>query len=310
MLDLLIASVCLLADGEAVPATVAPERVAILRQQLSNADFAVRQQATNALQNGNPEAQLADLLEVIRTGPPEASVRAVEVLAAWYAKSETVTEPLEDAIERLREAKGAVRELATVAWEDQQSARDKRSIARLQELGAKVQFVQAKKTEAPPDDDIELYKEPVVQHVVLGRNWRGGDAGLKHIARLSFVQTGVYRVKTAKVSEEALQKLTDKKPDLRIEIRGAFLGVTWMSSGAFGFGGPQPCLINEVAANSPAEKGGLKKDDIITQFGDKPVETFPDLIDLLKSTDPGEKVVFTVNREGEELKLPIELGDW
>lgn len=313
MFGWIIAAACLFPETDASPPdSPAANRVAALRQQLSHADFTVRQRATNALIAGDPQATLPDLLEVIQQGPPEASVRAVEVVLAWYAKAESVSDLLEDAVEKLRDRMGAVRELATVAWEDQQAARDKRAIAKLQELGAKVVFLEKKeKDEVVIDVDVKDAAEPVVQHVVLPRSWRGGDEGLKYIARLSFVQTGVYRVKTAMVSEEALQRLTDKKPDLKIEIRGAFLGVTWMSQGPFGFGGGgQSCLISSVAANSPAEKGGLKKDDIITRFGDKPVETFPDLIDLLKSTDPGEKVVFTVLRDGEEKQMMVELGDW
>ncbi len=60
---------------------------------------------------------------------------------------------------------------------------------------------------------------------------------------------------------------------------------------------------------SPADKAGLQRDDIITKFGDTPVETFTDLIDCLKSTDPGEKIVFTVIRDQEEAKFTVELGD-
>ena len=282
-----------------------------LRQQLADPDYAVRQQATVALQKGDPQLLLADVLEIVRLGPPEATIRAVDVLTSWYGQSDVVTEALEDAVDELRSSKGAVRELATAVWEEQQAARDRRSVAKLQALGAKVQFSIPKKGDITLDDDeVRQPTETVIEHVVLGRAWNGGDEGLKYIARLSFVQTGVYRVKTAKVSEEALQRLTDQKPDLKVEIRGAFLGVKWMSGGAFGFGGPQPCLINEVTPKSPAEKAGLKRDDIIVKFGEKPVETFPDLIDLLKSTDPGEKVVFTLMRDGEELKLPVELSDW
>lgn len=306
MIAWLVASI-FLSDAQTVPAV---ERVAALQRQLSDPDYVERQRATLALRNGPSEILLPDLLEVVRQGPPEATARAVDILMAWYSQPKTVSEPLEDAVEQLRTAKGVVRERALAAWDEQQTERDKRAVAKLEELGAKVQIAKPKRDDITLDDDVKDPAESVIEHVVLGRAWRGGDEGLKYIARLSFVQTGVYRVKTAKVSEEALQRLSDQKPDLKVEIRGAFLGVKWMSGGAFGFGGPQPCLINEVTPKSPAEKAGLKKDDIIVKFGDKPVETFPDLIDLLKSTDPGEKVVFTVMRDGEELKLPVELSDW
>lgn len=314
MFGWIIAGLCLWNDGAAAPMpdAAAKQRVEQLRQNLAHSDFAVRQRTTATILADDAKTALSDLVAVIEQGPPEAAIRAADVLTVWYAKPERVTDELEDAIERLREKTGALREMATVVWEDQHSQRDQRCISKLQGLGAKVQFLQPKKnSETIIDEDLRPNAEPIVQHVVLGRNWRGGDEGLKYIERMSFIHTGVYRVKTAQVSEEALQRLTDRKPDLKIEIRGAFLGVTYMAPPAFGFGGgPAPCLINEVAPVSPAEKAGLKKDDIIVKFGDKPVETFPDLIDLLKSTDPGEKVTFTILRDGDELRLPVELGDW
>lgn len=293
---------------------VAAERAARLAAELSNPAYIQRQQATEKLLASDPQGVLPDVLAVIRSGPPEAAVRANEVLAAWYSRNDLKPESIEsveNAMESLRTVAGAVGERARNTWEIHRVAREKRAVERLLALGAKVKLVDPTEMRtfgADLDADTPLTGIPAIQHISLGRAWRGTDDDLKYIARLSNIQNGaIYRGKTAKVSEDALTALTDRNPHLRVEVRGAFLGVSYSSPA---FGGVAACLVGKVEPGSPADQGGLKKDDVITRFNDTPVETFPDLIDCLKSSDPGEKVLFTVIRDGEEAKFTVELGDW
>ncbi len=312
-----IAGVCLAAalgaDTSGNDPTVV-ERAARLAAELSDPTYARRQRATEKLLTGDPQQMLPEILAVIRTGRPEAAVRANEVLAAWYSRPDlkpAETDNVESAMESLREVAGAVGERARNTWEIHRVPREKRAVERLQALGAKVKLVDPNEVRGiglDLDADTPLNAVPAIQHISLGRAWKGTDDDLKYIARLSNIQNGaIYRGKTAQVSDAALEALTDRCPHLRVEVRGAFLGVSYSAPP---FGGVAACLIGKIEPGSPAEKGGLKRDDIIVKFGDTPVETFMDLIDCLKSTDAGEKVVFTVLRDREEARVTVELGDW
>ena len=66
--------------------------------------------------------------------------------------------------------------------------------------------------------------------------------------------------------------------------------------------------LNGVREGSPAEKGGLKKDDVIVGFGGKPVGTIYDYTDSLARYKPGDKVEVVVKRDGKEVKLDVTLG--
>jgi len=67
-------------------------------------------------------------------------------------------------------------------------------------------------------------------------------------------------------------------------------------------------IINEVVDNSPAEKAGLKEDDIILAFNDETVRDDDDLTDLVHDSRPGDSVTLTVFRGGAEQKIAVKLG--
>lgn len=66
--------------------------------------------------------------------------------------------------------------------------------------------------------------------------------------------------------------------------------------------------LNGVREGSPAEKGGLKKDDVIVGFGGKPVGTIYDYTDSLARYKPGDKVDVVVKRDGKDVTLSVTLG--
>jgi hypothetical protein len=66
--------------------------------------------------------------------------------------------------------------------------------------------------------------------------------------------------------------------------------------------------LNGVREGSPAEKGGLRKDDVIVGFGGKPIGTIYDYTDSLGRYKPGDTVEIVVKRAGTEVKLKVTLG--
>jgi putative serine protease PepD len=66
--------------------------------------------------------------------------------------------------------------------------------------------------------------------------------------------------------------------------------------------------IDEVVADTPAEKSGLEKGDVVTAVDGERVTDGIALIVAIRSHQPGETLEFTVDRAGEEQTLTITLG--
>lgn len=66
--------------------------------------------------------------------------------------------------------------------------------------------------------------------------------------------------------------------------------------------------IDTVEENSPADKAGIKKGDIITHIDDKEIKSVAYFKYLLYKHEVGEKVPFTIVRDGKTKKIIITLG--
>ena len=60
--------------------------------------------------------------------------------------------------------------------------------------------------------------------------------------------------------------------------------------------------------NTPAQRAGLRPDDVILRFGGARVNSRNELIDQLWSTRPGQRVRLEINREGKDLSLQVVVG--
>ncbi len=67
-------------------------------------------------------------------------------------------------------------------------------------------------------------------------------------------------------------------------------------------------LIADVVADSPAEKSGLKRGDIIVDFDGKNIEDSHDLPAKVAATPVDEEVQITVLRDGKEQQLTVKVG--
>ncbi|MFP3870599.1 MAG: DegQ family serine endoprotease [Syntrophobacteria bacterium] len=67
-------------------------------------------------------------------------------------------------------------------------------------------------------------------------------------------------------------------------------------------------LVADVVKDSPAERGGIKRGDIITAFDGKDIESPHELSRIVAGTSPERRVKVKVLREGETKTLNVTLG--
>lgn len=68
-------------------------------------------------------------------------------------------------------------------------------------------------------------------------------------------------------------------------------------------------LVAEVVEDSPAEKAGIERGDVIIMYDGKEVEDPDQLRNMVAATLPDSKVELTVSREGKEKELLVKIGE-
>ena len=88
-----------------------------------------------------------------------------------------------------------------------------------------------------------------------------------------------------------------------------YIGVTISALGSeyqrFGLSG---VVVQSVEKDSPAEKAGLKEDDIITAANGEPVDENSDLTSAVSKCSEGDSLKLSVTRQGEELEITVTVG--
>jgi len=94
-------------------------------------------------------------------------------------------------------------------------------------------------------------------------------------------------------------------------IAKPFIGVSVMdvSEETQSYGLPQGAAVKAVTEDSPAEKAGLQINDIITKANDTEITESDDLVDLVKSCEPGDSLLLTVYRSGDTLELTVTVAE-
>lgn len=68
-------------------------------------------------------------------------------------------------------------------------------------------------------------------------------------------------------------------------------------------------VIARVLPGSPAERAGLRVYDVIEYFGETEIHTASDLVEAVRSHQPGDEVAMIVYRQGSRLVITVELGE-
>ncbi|MBC7910368.1 MAG: PDZ domain-containing protein [Pyrinomonadaceae bacterium] len=107
-------------------------------------------------------------------------------------------------------------------------------------------------------------------------------------------------------------------PDAPMEFNmffggGSFLGVhteeiTRENMGRFNLREPRGVAISKVVEGSPAEKAGLRKDDVVLRFNGEEVTSVRKLTRLIGEVAPDHAARLTISRSGSEQELSVTLG--
>jgi len=74
------------------------------------------------------------------------------------------------------------------------------------------------------------------------------------------------------------------------------------------YGVDKGAYVNQVMPNSPAEKAGIKAEDVIVQYGDNKIGDEEELVQAVEQTKPGVQVPVTLIRNGERVTVEVKIG--
>lgn len=279
-----------------------------LIEDLDSPSYTTRVAATEQLAKlGMAAAE--PLVAAAEEGSLEVTVRAIAILQGFYQSADdALVAAAETALEMLRRSDNrSAASRANVVLRDNSFIGQQRVLAKLQKLGGV--FLDE------DNDRVDVTKPArhgkLIQAMVVGSEWKGGDAGLQHVQQLTVLHQMVFVQGTRHVTEQALARLEAARPDLQIQRRGpALLGVTHRS-----MPGLRECTVHEVRAGSAAAKAGILAKDIITHFEGKPVSSFQELVELISHKQPGDKVKIALRRVKEPptieaVTVDVVLGGW
>ncbi len=69
-------------------------------------------------------------------------------------------------------------------------------------------------------------------------------------------------------------------------------------------------LISGIEPNSPADKAGFKRRDLVVEFNGKKVLDSTSLRNMVSATSPGKKADFKIIRDGKEQAITVTLGEY
>jgi serine protease Do len=98
------------------------------------------------------------------------------------------------------------------------------------------------------------------------------------------------------------------------KVRRAMLGVTVQSvnselAQSLGLPDVRGALVSTVEPNSPAQRAGIERGDVIMRFDGQPVADSNDLRNRVASTLPGTKATVMVVRSGHDVTKDVTLGE-
>lgn len=157
----------------------------------------------------------------------------------------------------------------------------------------------------------------------LGPEWRGGDAGLKHLKDLSGIAT--LQIDHARLTDAALPHLAQMKSLTYVSIRGgdfsrealrAFhrkrpkVSLMAMGEGMMGVMGSfnaDACILDSVQDGTAAHEAGLQSGDKVISIEGAPVHDFSDLTIDVATRKAGDTLKVVYERDGKQHEVKVTL---
>jgi hypothetical protein len=295
----------------------AAEAIAKLIAELDDNDFSNRERATRELiQVGEPAVK--PLAEAAQSGSLETTIRSINILQAIYKSDvgsavDAAILAFEQLSQSTNRSVAARAELVLIVHSE---VRHGRAEAAIKELGGIFRDPQKRRGRAivmpPARPGPPVRRIGPVDVLVLSEAWKGGDAGLIHLKRLTTLRSLVV-TEGSGITQKGLDELTGTFPQLFIQPRGrACLGIEG------GRSLPNGLAVSRVTPGSAADKAGLLSGDVITTFNGRPMadderaaeQAFEKLIECIKATKPGDKISVDVLRKNESVTLEVIMGRW
>ncbi len=74
--------------------------------------------------------------------------------------------------------------------------------------------------------------------------------------------------------------------------------------------GTTGAVVVQIAPHGPAEKSGIKANDVITELDGKAIKSIEELVNIVGLAKPGAKIALMLYREGKKLSINVAIGDW
>jgi serine protease Do len=128
-----------------------------------------------------------------------------------------------------------------------------------------------------------------------------------------FSTTGGYQGIGFSIPSNMVRQILDSLIAEGRVVRG-WLGVTIQPvtkelAQQFGLDNERGTLVSDVVEDSPAEKSGLKRGDIMIKFDGKDIDSPTTLRNIVAATAPGSRVKVIVMRDGKEKAIDVTIGE-
>jgi hypothetical protein len=288
-----------------------PAAIAAAISRLGDGRYEIRENASKQLAHSGREA-IAPLYAAAAGENLEVTWRAVKALAQILDSDDEATfDAAEESLERLEASTNpSAARRAAAALETQPSRRWKRALARFEAAGGWSVF--RKPEESGGAIAAHRSGSPAPTYLVIGPDWKGGDAGLINVKRIDSAleierKLGVYVVDGCNISPQALEEMQNSLHLMEFVPRGkARLAVSFN----FDLRGrsSEVAMIEPEAAELTREM--LKKGDVIVKYDGETLIDFDHLTRITRKHDVGDRLPVEVRRNGEPVEIEIELTGW
>jgi serine protease Do len=141
-------------------------------------------------------------------------------------------------------------------------------------------------------------------------NYRGEVIGINTaIASLTGYYQGYGFAIPISLAKNVMDDLIEYGRVRRAALKVSVQSVTPADVKVFGLPDRKGAVIQDFPQDSPAERAGLRRGDVIVAVSDRPVERVGQLQRTVASYEPGDRVSVTVIRYGERLEFTVRLAE-